>query len=227
MFFLLEESQEKIMISKRLLFVVLTSLTMLVLLPVLPVAAAGTPSSPILTTEDCTLTLEFDVTVAASYTLELWDNGTIIWSETQIGGVGDHLVFEGFLENGVLPGGAPGIGVVLSQGASLVYLADPYTGLDQSCAESIAGRCEVYMTNQAVVGQVTTTTPTYFAPHLDAATDTVLEAGSTWWVSGVDASGAFYKTSVACSEVWVPVSAMGPNFDEVWQGTPLPTTMIN
>ena len=79
----------------------------------------------------------------------------------------------------------------------------------------------------AVVGSFVQTTPAYFAPQSSAATDTVMEAGKTAWVYGVDASGQFYKVMLAGKFFWVPVSTMGPNYDEVWNGTPLPTTVVS
>jgi len=79
----------------------------------------------------------------------------------------------------------------------------------------------------AVVGSFVQTTPAYFAPQSSAATDTVMEAGKTAWVYGVDASGQFYKVMLAGKFFWVPVNTMGPNYDEVWNGTPLPTNVVS
>lgn len=79
----------------------------------------------------------------------------------------------------------------------------------------------------AVVGSFVQTTPAYYAPQSSAATDTVMEAGKTAWVYGVDASGQYYKVMLAGKFFWVPVSSMGPNYDEVWNGTPLPTTVVS
>jgi len=54
----------------------------------------------------------------------------------------------------------------------------------------------------------------------------VLPAGKTAWVLGQDASGQFYKIVWTCTMLWVPVSTMGPNFDAVWNGAPLPTNVV-
>ena len=48
----------------------------------------------------------------------------------------------------------------------------------------------------------------------------------TLWVYGVDASGSYYKVMLAGKFFWVPVNAMGPNYDDVWNGTPLPTGAV-
>lgn len=81
--------------------------------------------------------------------------------------------------------------------------------------------------SQAVVGAFVQTTPVYFAPRSDAGTTTTMEAGKTAWVYGIDATGQFYKVMLAGKFFWVPVSTMGPNYDEVWNGTPLPTTVVS
>jgi hypothetical protein len=92
--------------------------------------------------------------------------------------------------------------------------------------EPVPGPDLVDLPSGSVVGAFVTTTPAYFAPQANAATSTVLDAGKTLWVLGVDASGQFYKVVLAGKYFWVPVSSMGPNYDEVWQGTPLPTNVI-
>jgi hypothetical protein len=42
----------------------------------------------------------------------------------------------------------------------------------------------------------------------------------------VDASGEFYQFVWSCNLLWAPVNTLGPNFDDVWNGTPLPTTVV-
>jgi hypothetical protein len=189
--------------------------------------AQGTPTAPAITSDACALTLEFDVDVDGQYTLELWDNGVLVHSETQGGSVGDHLTFSYVFSSGIAPGGAPGIGILLYRGPSLVYIADPFIGgLTGDCQASIAGRCDPMFPDTSVVGQVTQNTNVYFAPSSDSASDVVLEVGSTWWVAGVDESGGFYNVYIGCASVWVPTSAMGPNYDDVWNGQPLPTDVV-
>ena len=91
---------------------------------------------------------------------------------------------------------------------------------------SLPGPDMVPIPATAVVGSFVSTTPIYFAPQLDAGTDIVMEAGKTAWVYGVDASGAFYRVMLSGKFFWVPVSTMGPNYDDVWQGRPLPTEVV-
>jgi hypothetical protein len=85
----------------------------------------------------------------------------------------------------------------------------------------------VMIPDTAVVGAVVSTTPIYFAPRPGATSVTVLEAGKTIWVFGVDASGDFYKVMLSGQFFWVPVETMGPNNDAVWQGRPLPTGIVD
>jgi hypothetical protein len=94
-------------------------------------------------------------------------------------------------------------------------------------AELPAPGCDQFLaiTDSAVVGSFVSTTNGYWAPG-EMSPDVVIEAGKTAWVLGVDESGAYYKIIWACSTLWVPVETMGPNFDNVWNGTPLPTAVV-
>lgn len=74
----------------------------------------------------------------------------------------------------------------------------------------------------AVVGSFTNNAGVFWAPGQAVTPTTVIDAGSTAWVLGRDASGQYYKIIWACDYLWVPVSSMGPNYDDVWQGRPLP-----
>ena len=61
---------------------------------------------------------------------------------------------------------------------------------------------------------------------MGVARDLTMAAGKTAWVLGMDASGEFYKIVFSCTYLWVPVQAMGSNLDDVWQGTPLPASVV-
>jgi hypothetical protein len=72
-------------------------------------------------------------------------------------------------------------------------------------------------------------TMSYWAPQLDAATEVILgvtPSSKSYWVLGQDAEHAFYKIALACGYLWVPVEMLGPNYDAVWNGTPLPTRVV-
>ena len=79
---------------------------------------------------------------------------------------------------------------------------------------------------QAVVGTFTTATPLHYTPALDGASSYVMEAGQSLWVLGVDETGTFYQVLLSGNTYWVPVANIGPTYDEVWGGAPLPTEVI-
>ncbi len=89
-----------------------------------------------------------------------------------------------------------------------------------------AGPDLVPIPEHAVGGAFVTDTPIYFAPEPGAATDIVMEQGKTVWVYGLDESRRFYQVMLAGKLFWVPVDTIGPNYDEVWRGTPLPTVVV-
>ena len=98
---------------------------------------------------------------------------------------------------------------------------------DVSCANPGPGPDMVPIPETAVGGAFTQTTPIYHSPSMDAVVpDVVVEAGKTIWVYGLDESGGFYKVMLAGNFFWVPVETLGPNYDDVWQGTPLPTVVV-
>ncbi len=79
----------------------------------------------------------------------------------------------------------------------------------------------------AVSGAFVTTTAIYAQPTQDAGIpDVVMDAGKTVYVYGLDTSEQFYKVMLSGKFFWVPVDTIGPNFDEVWQGHPLPTVIV-
>ncbi len=106
-------------------------------------------------------------------------------------------------------------GLAQCEAAMAPEIPEPVPGCDQFLA----------ITDSAVVGSFVSTTNAYWAPG-EVSPDVVIEAGKTAWVLGVDESGEYYKIVWACSTLWVPVETMGPNYDDVWNGTPLPTEVV-
>ncbi|GAB4422476.1 MAG: hypothetical protein Kow00106_19620 [Anaerolineae bacterium] len=89
---------------------------------------------------------------------------------------------------------------------------------------SIPG-CDQFMPISAssVVGTFVLNAPLYWAPGELVQPYTEIPAGNTAWVIGTDSSGWYYKIVWACDVLYVPRYTMGPNFDAVWSGKPLPT----
>ncbi|MCZ7539395.1 MAG: hypothetical protein M5U29_05680 [Anaerolineae bacterium] len=97
---------------------------------------------------------------------------------------------------------------------------------DEEPLVPVPGPDMVPIPETAVVGSVLADTPAYYAPQADAQTGITIAAGKTLWVYGVDASGTFYKVMLSGQFFWLPTSVMGPNYDEVWQGSPLPPDVV-
>lgn len=102
---------------------------------------------------------------------------------------------------------------------------------DVSCSPGVAGGpgCDVMqnLPSDAAVGTFVANTNALWAPDANATTDVTVSAGSTFWVLGKDKTGEFYQFVLACSYLWAPVDKLAPNFDDIWQGAPLPTTVVN
>ena len=93
---------------------------------------------------------------------------------------------------------------------------------------AIAG-CEAALplTTDSVVGAFVTDADLYWSPGKLTDPIATITAGNTAWVLGVDSTGSYYKIVWVCQLLWVPVSTMGPNFDKVWNGSPLPTAVVS
>ncbi len=88
--------------------------------------------------------------------------------------------------------------------------------------------CDVLMPipSTAVVGSFVADAPVYWKPGDLTHPLVTIPAGKTAWVLGQDASGQYYKIVWVCDLVWVPKATMGPNYDAVWNGKPLPTEIV-
>jgi len=88
--------------------------------------------------------------------------------------------------------------------------------------------CDVLMdiSSTAVVGAFVSDAPTYWKPGELTFPLITIPAGKTAWALGPDSTGAYYKIIWVCDYLWVPAGTIGPNYDEVWQGKPLPTAPV-
>ena len=100
--------------------------------------------------------------------------------------------------------------------------ANAYTITSTGCTPG----CSPYMPEQAVVGQFVGNAEIYWMPGEKINPEVILEAGKTYYVAGQDATGMYRQVLVSCDWVWVRAETIGPNYDEVWNGTPLPTTIV-
>lgn len=76
----------------------------------------------------------------------------------------------------------------------------------------------------AVGGTFLSDARVYWKPG--AVTEHTISAGSTARVIGQDASGEFCKVLWHCQYLWVEADTLGPNYDAVWNGAPLPTVVV-
>lgn len=113
----------------------------------------------------------------------------------------------------------------LSGRAEFVVIAD----WTVSCSNVPLAGCDALMNipSTAVVGAFVADAALYWEPGQLVQPHTGIAAGNTAWVLGKDASGEYYKIIWVCDLLWVPVSTMGPNYDAVWNGTPLPADVVD
>ncbi|NDJ77705.1 MAG: hypothetical protein GYB65_15745 [Chloroflexi bacterium] len=87
--------------------------------------------------------------------------------------------------------------------------------------------CDDFITEGDTVGAVLLAdTIAYWAPGEITAPRVTLNGGDSVRVRGVNDDGTYYQIVYACELLWVPAGTLGPNFDAVWQGTPLPGTVL-
>ncbi|NDJ78908.1 MAG: hypothetical protein GYB65_21870 [Chloroflexi bacterium] len=79
----------------------------------------------------------------------------------------------------------------------------------------------------AVGGTFVANAATYWTPGELTSPLITIPASKTVLVFGQDASESYYKVLLECQFLWVEKDTIGPNFDDVWQGTPLPTTIVD
>lgn len=79
---------------------------------------------------------------------------------------------------------------------------------------------------QAVVGQFNANSELYWSPGNQIFPMLYVETGNTYYVAGQDQSEQYYKILLACDWLWVRKETVGPNYDDVWQGKPLPTDIV-
>ena len=90
----------------------------------------------------------------------------------------------------------------------------------------VAPGCDVLIPlDEAVVGTFVASAQLYGQPG--EPIDVVVEAGKSYHVLGQDATESYYKILIGCAFTWVEKSTVGPTYDEPWNGTPLPTIIVN
>jgi hypothetical protein len=192
-------------------------------------AQGGTPSNPILTPNVCTLNVSF---VAPStggpftYVLNLWDDGVIVDSDTVTVADGASVSLN-VTVTAAIGTSAPGVGVVLIQNGSTVYVNDPYLGLDGPCAAAAANPgCLV--AEGKYQGLVTVDARLYWAPEDNKPVEpaTFIKAGMVVTIND-SATPGWYKITWACRLYYIKIDGVVGNPAKVTKphlpGTPLNT----
>lgn len=233
---------------RRMTVLLLVGLLLLVAMP-----AQANPTTPTITSVDCTLTITFTARVDAVYAVEIYDDGLLVYSDSRSASTGELQIFTYLFA--AIGTDVPGVGIRIEEAGTQVFAEDPYTLIDDTCAGLIvvpspappaaappgvsptpppapaAPLASILPPGPACDGApdgsigatLLTISDIYYAPDSDATTGQRLEAGRNVRAVGLDNTGAWMQVHYACALVWLPVENLSPNFDAVWRGTPLPT----
>jgi hypothetical protein len=194
----------------------------------------GSPSSPAVPIlnvsygwQDATFARQFNEILAGNHPVYQWDGYGVLPEPTRTrtnvsGWVG------GFVTEELPPGTLMTLTITLEFDLALT-VSDTIQFLCDGTGSVIVGSGPdmIPLPSWAVVGSVNANVNAYWAPEEGATSDVVIEAGKTLWVLGIDETGQFYKVVLSGQYFWLPVWSMGPNYDEVWNGTPLPTEVVD
>ncbi len=107
----------------------------------------------------------------------------------------------------------------------------PYGACPQTAQQALAitaPGCDVLINipSTAVGGTFVADAPVYWEPGELTSPLVTIPAGNSARVIGLDSTGEYYKIIWVCDYVWVPRATLGPNYDAVWNGAPLPTAVV-
>ena len=109
---------------------------------------------------------------------------------------------------------------------SIVITAIDDVVIDNLTTAGFDAACPIPPLDDAVVGKFVSAAALYWEPYKQTEPPAIIGVGESAWVYGLDETEAFYEIAWSCQVLWVPKDTMGPNYDEVWQGHPLPTTIV-
>ncbi len=109
---------------------------------------------------------------------------------------------------------------------SLVISAIDDVIIDNITTGEFDAACPIPPLDDAVVGKFVSAAALYWEPYKQTEPPAIIGVGESAWVYGLDETEAFYEIVWSCQVLWVPKDTMGPNYDDVWQGHPLPTTIV-
>lgn len=108
----------------------------------------------------------------------------------------------------------------------VVLSALVFSPVGLAAAQDDSADAETCVTPEPVGGAFVAWADFYYEPGQLIDPSIGVPAGKTAWVLGMDESGEYYQILWANTTVWVLAETMGPNYDEVWNGAPLPTDVV-
>jgi uncharacterized metal-binding protein len=183
-----------------------------------------TQTNPTVTVNTCSLSITFTASPGGTFTLTLSDASGTVYSETQSAAEGEVVTFN---YTAVAP---TSLTISLSDGTTETFSGSTGAFAATCSSEPIEVGCDSPIPAGSVVGEVLAPSIFYWGPELWMTTSPPIsiptEPRKTLWVVGMDADRELYQVVFACDLLWLPVEVMGPNFDRVWNGTPLPTRIV-
>jgi hypothetical protein len=184
-------------------------------------AQTYTETNPDITIAGCTVTVTFTASQAGNYEVQYFDDGLQVHGDSFMGvTIGQNIVSD--YTATTIGQAAPGILVRIRLNGSTVYLIDKLD-LESSCLPIIG--CSIGIPPWAVGGRLLTGSDLYYDDAATASTGVGVEAGKSITVLGRDATASWWRVWWACNLYWMPAEVLGPNFDAVWNGTPLPSNL--
>ncbi|MCZ7540415.1 MAG: hypothetical protein M5U29_10980 [Anaerolineae bacterium] len=229
--------------KKRYLLLSIVVFSMLALLPAIHPAQAFTTNIPPNIVLDCAGVTDF----GSSFTTDRDNTGTgdEAYTVTGTDGYGNVLFFYSSQRP---------VGITSVFGSALwttAPLANPLTlrfvslagnGFSEQLVMELTGECDglpwvdvalpgcdvlMPIPKTAVGGTFVADAPVYWAPGKQTSPLVTIKAGNSARVIGLDSTGEYYQIIWVCDFVWVPRATLGPNYDAVWNGAPLPTAVVN
>jgi len=232
--------------KRKIVFWMLALSTVLALAGFSALSPAMAQSSGVqLSGNGCTVRASFDATNRTTYLFEVFAGADLLDEQSYTPQPDTTLpapVEFSFTYTGSLP--APTISITIYAGDDVLVEFSEITALTSGCQPQTppppadnddeppapapvtsAIACGADLSG-AVVGSFVAPADLYLEPGVVIEPRAGIAPGQTAWVLGVDASGEYYKIQWSCGQFWVPVETMGPNYDDVWNGAPLPTAIV-
>ncbi len=193
-------------------------------------AQSFTEFTPNVFAEGCDLTVTFTATEPGDYTVSIFDDGSEVFNQTQTldGGATGTFVYSATFVGSL----SPEVAVQIFRDGFSTFLFDyeGELGFDAECSGILSGltapACNGAAPPFAAGGSVIVPGELHWSNFSGASTGVVLMPEKTVIVYGIDAAGEYWYVLYACKFYWMEVGTLAPNFDNVWNGKPLPADNI-